>query len=196
MNCLLLLHETLTRQANVAAKPALRRIATVLAQTASDLRGQSPIAPRGRSRSLTRSSRGYRRLHPQVRRSLRQHRRDPAECWLRCDVCLAGEGLVEQQAGNSWELDRCPTHACSGRRTRRRRNRQVVRRLHVGGRNSGRTKVKEYKVMTQKDRFFGGKFDPEKLEKAMNSYAAEGWAVISVATASIPSLTGSREELV
>jgi len=56
--------------------------------------------------------------------------------------------------------------------------------------------VKEYKVMTQKDRFFGGKFDPEKLEKAMNSYAEEGWAVISVATASIPSLTGSREELV
>lgn len=56
--------------------------------------------------------------------------------------------------------------------------------------------MKEYKVMTQKDRFFGGKFDPEKLEKAMNSYAEEGWAVISVATASIPSLTGSREELV
>jgi len=56
--------------------------------------------------------------------------------------------------------------------------------------------VKEYKVMTQKDRFFGGKFDPEKLERAMNSYAEEGWAVISVATASIPSLTGSREELV
>ena len=56
--------------------------------------------------------------------------------------------------------------------------------------------MKEYKVMTQKDRFFGGKFDPEKLERAMNSYAEEGWAVISVATASIPSLTGSREELV
>jgi len=56
--------------------------------------------------------------------------------------------------------------------------------------------VKEYKVMTQKDRCFGGKFDPEKLERAMNSYAEEGLAVISVATASIPSLTGSREELV
>jgi Domain of unknown function (DUF4177) len=54
--------------------------------------------------------------------------------------------------------------------------------------------VKEYKVLTQKDRFFGGKFDPEKLEKAINSYAAEGWSVVSVATASIPSLTGNREE--
>jgi len=35
--------------------------------------------------------------------------------------------------------------------------------------------MKEYKVMTQKDRFFSGNFDPEKLEAAMNSYAAEGW---------------------
>ena len=55
--------------------------------------------------------------------------------------------------------------------------------------------MKEYKVLTQKDRFFGGKFNPEKLEKAINSYATEGWAVISVATASIPSLTGKREEM-
>jgi hypothetical protein len=57
-------------------------------------------------------------------------------------------------------------------------------------------RVKEYKVLTQKDRFFGGKFDPEKLEKAINSYAAQGWSVVSVATASIPSLTGNREEMI
>jgi hypothetical protein len=56
--------------------------------------------------------------------------------------------------------------------------------------------VKEYKVLTQKDRFFGGKFDPEKLELAMNSYAAEGWEVLAVATAEIPSLGRSREELI
>lgn len=56
--------------------------------------------------------------------------------------------------------------------------------------------MKEYKVLTQKDRFFGGKFDPEKLEKAINAYAAEGWYVVSVATASIPSLTGTREEMI
>jgi uncharacterized protein DUF4177 len=56
--------------------------------------------------------------------------------------------------------------------------------------------VKEYKVLTQKDRFFGGKFDPERLEKAINSYATEGWSVVSVATASIPSLTGTREEMI
>jgi hypothetical protein len=56
--------------------------------------------------------------------------------------------------------------------------------------------MKEYKVLTQKDRFFGGKFDPEKLEAAINSYASEDWRVISMATANIPSFTGSREELI
>ena len=56
--------------------------------------------------------------------------------------------------------------------------------------------MKQYKVLTQKDRFFGGKFDPEKLEAAINSYAAEGWTVKAVATANIPSITGSREEMI
>jgi len=56
--------------------------------------------------------------------------------------------------------------------------------------------MKQYKVLTQKDRFFAGKFDPEKLENAINSYASEGWVVVSVATASIPSITGTREELI
>jgi hypothetical protein len=56
--------------------------------------------------------------------------------------------------------------------------------------------MKEYKVMTQKDRFFAGKFDPEKLESAINSYASQGWEVKAVATASIPSFGGSREEMI
>jgi hypothetical protein len=54
----------------------------------------------------------------------------------------------------------------------------------------------QYKVMTQKDRFFAGKFDPEKLESAINAYAAEGWRIVSVATADIPGFTGSRQEIV
>ena len=56
--------------------------------------------------------------------------------------------------------------------------------------------MKEYKVLTYKDRFFAGKFDPERLEQAMNSFAAEGWEVIAVTTGKIPSLTGAREEVV
>lgn len=54
----------------------------------------------------------------------------------------------------------------------------------------------EYKVLSQKDRFFSGKFDPEKLEDALNSYAEQGWQVKACATASIPSLTGARDELI
>ena len=46
--------------------------------------------------------------------------------------------------------------------------------------------MKEYKVMSQKDKWFSGKFDPDTLEKAINAYAEEGWEVISVATATIP----------
>jgi Domain of unknown function (DUF4177) len=42
--------------------------------------------------------------------------------------------------------------------------------------------MQEYKVMTQQDRFFSGKFDIGKLEAAMNSYASEGWEFKGVAT--------------
>lgn len=54
----------------------------------------------------------------------------------------------------------------------------------------------EYKVLTQKDRFFGGKFDPEKLESAINSYAMEGWVVKVASTASISGFGGAREEMI
>ncbi len=56
--------------------------------------------------------------------------------------------------------------------------------------------MKEYKVVTQKDRFFAGKFDPEKLEAAINSYATEGWSLKIATTASIPSFTGARDEMI
>ena len=52
-------------------------------------------------------------------------------------------------------------------------------------------------MLTQKDKWFSGKFDPEKLEGAINAYARQGWRVIGCATASIPGLLyGSREEMV
>lgn len=56
--------------------------------------------------------------------------------------------------------------------------------------------MREYKVMTQKDRFFSGKFSPEKLEAALNGYATEGWRVVGVATGEIGSGFGNREEMV
>ncbi|MDT4935941.1 MAG: hypothetical protein QOK11_3833 [Pseudonocardiales bacterium] len=36
----------------------------------------------------------------------------------------------------------------------------------------------EYKVLTERDGRFSGSFDPEVLERALNSYAAEGWRVV------------------
>ncbi len=56
--------------------------------------------------------------------------------------------------------------------------------------------MKQYKVMTQKDKYFSGEFDPEKLEGALNKYAAEGWKVLAVATDTVPSLTTARDEII
>ena len=57
--------------------------------------------------------------------------------------------------------------------------------------------VKQYKVLTQKDKWFSGKFDPEKLEGAINAYAKQGWRFAGCATASMPGLfNGKREEMV
>ena len=53
----------------------------------------------------------------------------------------------------------------------------------------------EYKVLTQKDKWFSGKFDPMVLEQAMNSYAKEGWRVKGVATASM-GMNSTRDEIV
>jgi hypothetical protein len=56
--------------------------------------------------------------------------------------------------------------------------------------------MKEYKILTQKDKWFSGKFDPEKLEQALNSYAQQGWRVVASATAQIPSMIKTREEMI
>jgi len=53
-----------------------------------------------------------------------------------------------------------------------------------------------YKVLTQKDKLFTGKFDPLKLEEALNSYAEQGWRLITCATADIPGIGGTRQEFI
>ena len=58
-------------------------------------------------------------------------------------------------------------------------------------------RIKEYKVLTQRDTWFAGTFDPAKLEQALNACAAQGWHVISVATVPIPEAAGGqRDELI
>lgn len=53
-----------------------------------------------------------------------------------------------------------------------------------------------YKVLTQRDRWFGGRFEVEKLEDAINAYAAHGWRICGVATTLVTGLAGKREEVV
>ena len=58
-------------------------------------------------------------------------------------------------------------------------------------------RLKEYKVLTQRDERFAGAFAPEKLEPVLNAFAAQGWHVVSVATVSVPDAAGGqRNELI
>jgi Domain of unknown function (DUF4177) len=61
---------------------------------------------------------------------------------------------------------------------------------------SGPGQQREYKVITQKDKWFSGEFDPEKVEGVLNSYAKQGWVMKGVATASVPGFGGQRDEIV
>ncbi|MBQ7369521.1 MAG: DUF4177 domain-containing protein [Clostridia bacterium] len=54
--------------------------------------------------------------------------------------------------------------------------------------------MKQYKILSQKDKWFSGKFDPQRLEEAINSYAQQGWTVKAAFTAEIPGIMGNREE--
>ncbi len=58
------------------------------------------------------------------------------------------------------------------------------------------TPRKEYKVLTQKDKWFSGKFDPDRLEEAINAYTSQGWVVRGVTTAAIPGFAGTRDEMI
>jgi hypothetical protein len=58
-------------------------------------------------------------------------------------------------------------------------------------------RIREYKVLTQRDERFAGAFAPEKLEQVLNSYAAQGWHVVSVATVPVPETAGGpRNEMI
>lgn len=54
----------------------------------------------------------------------------------------------------------------------------------------------EYKILSQKDKWFSSKFDPMILEQAINAYAQQGWRVICCATADIPGFTAARQEFI
>jgi hypothetical protein len=47
-----------------------------------------------------------------------------------------------------------------------------------------------------KDKWFSGKFDPQKLQEALNAYAQQGWHLVSCATADIPGFGTVRQEFI
>jgi hypothetical protein len=57
-------------------------------------------------------------------------------------------------------------------------------------------KAAQYKVLTQRDRRFSGKFNPEALELAINGYAVDGWVVKAAVTAEFKGGLSTREELI
>ncbi len=56
--------------------------------------------------------------------------------------------------------------------------------------------VKEYKLLTPKDKIFDNKFDLARLEEVINAFALNGWIVRSMTTAQVTAFSGGmREEL-
>ncbi len=54
----------------------------------------------------------------------------------------------------------------------------------------------EYKVIMHKDMGFTTRFDPAKLEDALNRFSAEGWGVRSAVVLNLPGHAGAHDELV
>ena len=64
---------------------------------------------------------------------------------------------------------------------------------------SGELSIRRCKVLTQKDKWFSGKFDPQLLEDALNAYGEQGWELDTAVTATIPGVSfggNEREEVV
>jgi DNA-directed RNA polymerase subunit RPC12/RpoP len=58
-------------------------------------------------------------------------------------------------------------------------------------------KSPSYKVLTLRDKWFGGKFDPAKLEEALNDHAKRGWRLKAAVSASVVGMVGmQRDEIV
>lgn len=54
--------------------------------------------------------------------------------------------------------------------------------------------MKEYLVISQKDKWFSGRFDAATLTKVLNDHARQGWRVITMATASRETLVSIQDK--
>ena len=56
--------------------------------------------------------------------------------------------------------------------------------------------VRQYKLLTPKDKYFDGKFDLARLEEALNHFAKQGWTVKAMTLPHIKGYGGVTEETV
>ena len=54
----------------------------------------------------------------------------------------------------------------------------------------------EYKVISAKDKFFGNRFDPKKLETAINALGREGWELVEIANSDSAGMLTNRSEMI
>lgn len=114
-----------------------------------------------------------------------------------CIFCQQPIEADEQWLGQKAFCPSCNKEICIEKESLRASNVVNVNDNDKDINSIGESNMKEYKVLTQKDKWFSGKFDPELLEKAINAYAQQGWKVISATTASFPGfLNGNRDEMV
>jgi hypothetical protein len=60
----------------------------------------------------------------------------------------------------------------------------------------GASGIREYKLLTSRDKVFEGKFDLARLEEALNHYAKQGWTARSMLAPHLKNFTGAIEEVI
>jgi hypothetical protein len=107
-----------------------------------------------------------------------------ANCCESCYTRLSGGRSID-------EIETAEREAASARVAKAEASRRL-QELNAGS----QPRRKQYKVLTQYDGFFSGVFRADKIEAAINHYSEAGWCVVSMATASVPGLVGTNEELI
>ena len=54
----------------------------------------------------------------------------------------------------------------------------------------------EYKVISVKDKLFGNRFSPEKLEQAINELGSQGWELVEIANSDSAGMLTNRSEMI
>ena len=104
---------------------------------------------------------------------------------------------VEGLDASSWSLS---TETGPARPSARRHDRSGQSRHEVASGfaavGSPAAGLREYKLLTPKDKYFDGKFELNRLEDALNHYGRQGWVVKAMSTPHIKGFSGGPEETI